>query len=122
MRKIYLFLALLFVSYTSFADDERVCVIGESTNICSSSNLGYINPCGTYGFIVDYTIPSEYVIVAKYEWFVNGISVKTTTAPSDPIFSWGVNLSSATVYCVVTYKKLMVSFHLLILLPILLHL
>ncbi len=58
-----------------------------------------------FTFIVNKTIPTGYAIVAKYEWFVNGVSVKTSTDPSDNGLNWVVVSKPTNVYCKVTYKK-----------------
>ncbi|MBI1781426.1 MAG: hypothetical protein HYR66_08655 [Sphingobacteriales bacterium] len=79
---------------------------GSSGLACTASSLGFVTPCSTLGFIVNYQIPAGFVIVAKYEWFVNGVSVKTTTTVSDPVLSWIVKAANTNVMCKVTYKKL----------------
>ncbi|HEU5167025.1 MAG TPA: T9SS type A sorting domain-containing protein [Chitinophagaceae bacterium] len=56
-------------------------------------------------FIVNYGIPQGFAIVEKYEWFVNGVSVKTTTDPSDFGLNWQMLSNPTSVYCKVTYKK-----------------
>ncbi|MGK2863778.1 MAG: T9SS type A sorting domain-containing protein [Chitinophagaceae bacterium] len=108
MKKIYLVFVLFLISYVSFADNESICVLSNSTpsgEICSPTNLGPINPCGTLFFKVKGDLPASYAMVAKYEWFVNGVSVRTTTDPSDPILQWVIISRPTNVYCKVTYKK-----------------
>ena len=56
-------------------------------------------------FKVKGDLPSGYAIVGKFEWFVNGVSVKSTTNPSDPILNWPIASKLTAVYCKVTYKK-----------------
>lgn len=108
MKKTYLTLCFLICTIFCFADDENICVItntGSSGQACSASSLGFVNPCSTLGFVVNYQIPADFLIVAKYEWFVNGVSVKTTTTPSDPVLSWQIKAATTNVLCKVTYKK-----------------
>ena len=108
MRKSYLTLFLVLCTFFSFADNEQVCVItnqGSSGEACSASSLGYVDPCSSRTFKVNYTIPAGYVIVAQYEWFVNNVSVKTTTDPTDFGLPWQFTSATTTVYCKVTYKK-----------------
>lgn len=89
-----------------FADNESVCVYTISTPICSPQTLGPVNPCVTLPFIVNTSLPTGYTIVAKYEWFVNGVSVKISTDPNDFGLNWLIVSSQTTnVYCKVTYKK-----------------
>ena len=67
---------------------SKLCVItnsGSSGEACNASTLGFVDPCQTLAFKVKGDIPPGYIAVAKYEWFVNGVSVKVTTNPSDPI-------------------------------------
>lgn len=108
MKKSYLTLCFLLFTFYSFADNENVCVVtntGSSPQACSASALGFVDPCSTLPFVVNYQIPAGFVIVAKYEWFVNGVSVKTTTTPSDPVLNWQIKNKPTTVLCKVTYKK-----------------
>lgn len=44
-------------------------------------------------------------MVAKFEWFVNGVSVKSTNNITDPILQWPVKDLTTNVYCMVTYAK-----------------
>jgi hypothetical protein len=91
--------------YAAFADSEKVCVNPGSGLICSPTTLGSIDPCSDQPFVVDFVIPQLYTSVAKFEWYVNGVLVKTTTNPSDPTLIWNVKAKTTTVYCDVTYKK-----------------
>lgn len=106
MKHLFFTLNLLLGSLYSFADNERVCVLSNSTSICSKSSLGYVNPCATLNFIVNFQIPSGYIIVDKYEWYVNNVLVKiNTTNPSDIGLIWQIKSPNTTVYCKVYYKK-----------------
>lgn len=72
----------------------------------SASELGPGAPCTTIPFFVHVQIPPDYVIVSKYEWFVNGVSVYiNTTDPGDAIFPYTVISKPTSVYCKVTYQK-----------------
>ena len=91
MKTLLLFATSLFATFYCLANgSEKVCVVtnsGSSGQVCSATELGAVNPCSALAFIVNnLTPPSGYVSVGKFEWFVNGISVKTTTDPSDPDF------------------------------------
>jgi hypothetical protein len=109
MKKFYVLIAVFFNSYASFASRETVCVVtnsGSTDQACTASGLGFIDPCITVPFIVNITnVPSGYAIVGKFEWFVNGIPVKSTTNPGDPILNWPIASKLTSVYCKVTYKK-----------------
>ena len=108
MKKVYLTLCFLLFTIYSFADQEEVCVVtntGSSGQACTANSLGFVNPCSQLSFIVKYRIPEGFAIVAKYEWFVNSVSVKTTTTPSDWGLVWDIKSKTTTVYCKVTYKK-----------------
>lgn len=92
---------LIFASGT-----EQVCVNTGTGTACSPTQLGYVNPCNTVPFVVqNLTPPSGYVIVSKFEWFVNGVLVKTTTNPTDPVLQWIIVQKITNVYCKVTYQK-----------------
>jgi hypothetical protein len=107
MKKIYLVFVFFIIGFTSFADNEQVCVITSPTNeACSASTLGFVSPCQTLTFKVKGDIPPGFILAAKYEWFVNGISMKTTTNPDDPLFDWTIISKPLNVYCEITYKKL----------------
>ncbi len=105
-------MAITFFVSAQQSPQPSACVLttssfGGDVIICSPTNLGSVNPCGTYTFIVTQylPVPTGYAIVGKYEWFVNGVSVKTSTDPSDPILNWPIASNSTSVYCKVTYKK-----------------
>lgn len=108
MKNIYLSFAFFLIAHTSFASGEEVWVVtntGSDAYAKSATELGPVDPCITIPFYVDVHIPSGYVIVGKYEWFVNGVSVKITTTPNDPILQWQVKSNPTNVYCKVTYKN-----------------
>ncbi|MGV3530551.1 MAG: T9SS type A sorting domain-containing protein [Flavisolibacter sp.] len=108
MKKIYSAICFILFAVSSYADQEKVCVItntGTSGRACSASELGFVDPCANLSFAVDYLLPTGFVVVAKYEWFVNGVSVKSTTDPTDPILVWQIQSKTTTVYCKVTYEK-----------------
>lgn len=48
--------------------------------------------------------PQGFAIAAKFEWFVNDVSVKTTTEATDPVLVWPIQSRKTIVYCKVTYK------------------
>ncbi len=104
MKKFLLtFSILLSASYAFAAGTERVCFATASGPDCSLS--GAVSPCASVSFVVDQLIPpAGYVLVGKFEWFVNGVSVKTTTDPSDPILQWTIVSNPTNVYCKVSYK------------------
>ena len=110
MKQNLLIFLLLFLSYSAFADAEQVCVVtntGSSGEACNATDLKPVNPCAALLFKVNYTVPPNYVIVSKYEWFVNGVSVYTnTSAPGDPTFPYTIISKPTSVFCKVTYKKL----------------
>ena len=105
MKKLYSFFALLLVSYVSFADNEQVCVNTGSSIPCTASELGYVSPCATLGFLIRSDVPLGFARLEKYEWFVNGVLVKTSTTTSDPILPWDIKNKTTNVYCQVTYIK-----------------
>lgn len=107
MRRLLFALTFCLSSYIVFAaGEEKVCVGTAGSPICDREDLGHVNPCSTTPFIVQNVAPpSGFVMVAKYEWFVNGISVKTTTDPNDYGLNWQIKSSQTEVYCQVTYKK-----------------
>lgn len=111
MKKILFSVLFSLLGYFVYADgSEQVCVLtntGSTGDACSASQLGFVDPCTSLTFIVKYlTPPTGFVIVAKYEWFVNGISVKiNTTTPSDFGLDWVIKSKTTTVLCKVTYKK-----------------
>jgi hypothetical protein len=90
MKKLYLILAFLMVSLISFATGETVVV---DTNVgggiaSNPTQLGPVNPCPQLLFQVITNLPPDYVIVSKYEWFVNGVSTYVnTTDPGNSTFS-----------------------------------
>lgn len=87
---------------------SKLCVItnsGSSGEACNASTLGFVDPCQTLAFKVKGDIPPGYIAVAKYEWFVNGVSVKVTTNPSDPILLFSITSYPISVYCKVTYQN-----------------
>lgn len=105
MKKILLTVYLFISFINAFADGENVCVVNNTGNTgqeCTASSLGYVTPCSMISFVVNYNIPQGYAIVAQYEWFLNGVSVKVTNIASDPIFQWVVTSKNVTVYCKVT--------------------
>lgn len=106
--KIFL-LSLVFLGVNTFcyADDESVCVLSTTASqgyVCTSSNLGLVDPCATLTFIVNKVIPLGYTFV-KYEWFVNGVSLKTSTEASDYGFVRIIVAKPFAVFCEVTYRK-----------------
>jgi len=106
MKKISLFFTFLLISLISFALNEEVWVVtnsGSNAYAKSPQDLGWVNPCDQFEFYVDVHIPLGYVNVSKYEWFVNGLSVKTTTDGSDPILVYKVTSNIMNVFCKVTY-------------------
>lgn len=108
MKNFYLSFAFLLTSYASFADDEKICVLtntGSSGEAFTAAALGSVVPCNTLNFKVTSIIPVGYVSLDKYEWFVNGVSVKISTVSSDPVLPWVVVDVTTNVYCQVTYKK-----------------
>lgn len=110
MKKSYLTVCFLLSAIYSFALNETVCVItntGSSGQACTASSLGFVDPCSTLGFVVNYNIPTSdgFVVVAKFEWFVNGVLVKTTTNATDPVLLWQIKASNTNVQCKVTYRR-----------------
>ena len=107
MKKGLLASIFLILINFAFSQQPKVCVIGPGGNICSSSNLDPVNPCSLIPFILDdyLPVPSGYAIVGKFEWFVNGVSVKSTTDPTDYGLNWVVVSKPLDVLCKVTYKK-----------------
>ncbi len=110
MKKILFSIVFCLTVYFVYADgSERVCVLtntGFTGDACTASELGPVDPCTSITFIVNNrTPPAGFIIVAKYEWFVNGVSVKTTTDPTDFGIHWQIISNTTNVYCKVTYKK-----------------
>lgn len=110
MKKTLFYAFFCLSSYFAYADgSESICVItntGNNGEWCTPSQLGFVNPCNALAFVVrNLTPPSGFVIVAKFEWFVNDVLVKTTTDPTDPVLAWQIVLNPTHVYCKVTYKK-----------------
>jgi len=109
MKKALFYASFCLLSFFASADgSETVCVTtntGNNGQWCTPSQLGPVNPCSSLGFTVtNLTPPSGFVMVGKFEWFVNGISVKTTTDPTDPVLNWQIVSNLTNVYCNVTYK------------------
>jgi hypothetical protein len=108
LKKNFLILILLLCKIYCFADGENICVVtntGSSGQACTPNTLGMVNPCTNLLFKVNYQVPLGFIVVAQYEWFVNGVSVKTTTSPSDQFLEWQIKTEITTVFCKVTYKK-----------------
>jgi hypothetical protein len=110
MKIFLLSFTFLVSAFVASAQQPNVCVLtnlGSSGTACTALELGPVGPCSSIPFIVkDYLpVPSGYAIVGKFEWFVNGVSVKTTTDPSDYGLNWVVVSNPTNVYCKVTYKK-----------------
>lgn len=86
MKKIFFLLQLLAISYLT--SSQTICVLdtrSSSGYYCTPSSVGQLGPCALLNFILrDYLpAPAGYSSVAKFEWFVNGVSVKSTTDPGD---------------------------------------
>ena len=108
MKKINLLLCFLIISYGSFADSEisgAQLYGGFQSFTTDPSVLKPINPCGTYLFLVQYFLPTNYISVSKFQWYVNNVLVKTTTDGTDPLLNWSIKASTTTMYCVVTYVQ-----------------
>ena len=106
MKQLCLLFIFSLISYVSFADGENVVVATNTGDGIAETpgELGPVNPCADLYFQVNPNFPPDYVIVEKFEWFVN-VLVKTSTDPNDPVLKWHVSVASANVYCKVTYKK-----------------
>lgn len=110
MKKPFLLILFSLLQVLLYAaGTEKVCVLtntGSTGDACSPSELGFVEPCETLTFLVQNRIPPDgFVIVAKYEWFLNGTLVKTTINPTDFGLEWKIKTKTTTVYCKVTYKK-----------------
>lgn len=110
MKQFLLSLFSLTTAYFSLGQ-SKVCVLttnnlGNTVTVCSPTSLGSVSPCASLSFIVtDYLpAPNGYVNAAKFEWFVNGVSVKITTDPSDPVLIWTIKESNTSVYCKVSFR------------------
>lgn len=106
MKKLLLSVSLCLLANFILADgSEKVCVLTDQ-QICYATELGPINPCTTLTFVVNnLTPPTGFAVVGKFEWFVNDVSVKTTTSATDNILDWSLKTRPTNVYCKVTYKK-----------------
>jgi hypothetical protein len=88
MKKILLVSYFVIASLISHAIGEKVVVV---TNLGSDgiaetpSELNPVAPCSSLLFKVNTFIPDGYVFVGKFDWFINGTSVKTTTDATDPL-------------------------------------
>jgi hypothetical protein len=100
-------LCFIFCCFFSFAAGETVVVVTNTGDGFAEtpSELKPVNPCASLSFKVNINVPPDYIIVGKFEWFVNDILVKTTTDATDPILQWTIISKSTSVYCKVTYKK-----------------
>ncbi len=67
---------------------------------------GYINPCSQLTFKVNTNPVAPFVYASKYEWFANGVLVKSTTVTSDPLLTLSIQMKTTQVYCKVTYQTL----------------
>jgi hypothetical protein len=111
MKKLLLSLSLFVSSFIATAQ-VSTCVFttssfGSDQIICNATNLGSVNPCQGLTFIVNnyLPVPSGFATTKKFEWFVNGVLVKTTIDPSDPYLNWIIVSNTTNVYCNVTYQK-----------------
>lgn len=61
MKKIYSVIVLLSISYLSFADFEKVCVLtntGSTGEACNPKALGAVTPCATLNFKITSNPPA----------------------------------------------------------------
>ena len=109
-RLIFTILITLSVQILYADGSEEICVLTNATSTgeaCSANQLGLVNPCATLIFRVkNLAVPNGFVAVAKFEWFVNTVSVKVnSTNPLDNGLEWQIKSPNTTVYCNVYYKK-----------------
>lgn len=108
MKTLSSILFFLFFSVFTFSQTPSVCV-NTGTNSqgyeCLPSNVGEITPCATIPFIATGISlpPSGFNYAGKYEWFVNGNIVKSTTTPSDYGLNWQLSSYPASVVVKVYY-------------------
>jgi hypothetical protein len=85
MKSIMLLLFAAFFYTSSFANDEDLSVLRDDGT--GSLYWEYDNfnggRCQPYNFRVQYTIPSGYASVKQFDWYVNGVFIKTTTQTSN---------------------------------------
>lgn len=108
MKHFYSTVILLLCLLSGFSQTPTVCVVtnqGSTGLVCPPNGLDPQPPCAPINFTVNYTLPPEYVVVAKYEWYINNTLVKTTQNPGDPVLEWFVKSNITDAYCKVTYKK-----------------
>ena len=105
MKQIYFSLCFLMFTYASFATGEQVWVVinsGSNAYAKNPTDLGPVNPCSIQLFYVDVHLPDGYAIAAKFQWYVNGLLVKTSTNPTDPALPLTIISHTTNVYCIIT--------------------
>lgn len=108
MKRFLISSFLCLISVLSLAANETVVVLTNTGDGIAETptELKPVNPCSQLLFKVNINIPVGYVIVSKYEWFVNGISTYVnTTDPGNQSFLYTVISNPTNVYCKVTYQK-----------------
>ena len=103
MRRLVFFISLIVLGNFCFAY-ERVGVMTSSGPKWTPSELDYISPCQEVHFLVDYNIPPIYVSGERYDWFVNGLLVKSTTDLNDKAYITGITNPNTEVFCNVYYR------------------
>lgn len=107
-KYIFLLVMLLSCCTITFSQPTTVCAATVNGQICSSSNLGDLTPCSKANFIVNYTVPSGYVFASKYEWYANGVLVRTvnaSTSNDNVMNDYIINHGTTDIYCDVTFRK-----------------
>jgi hypothetical protein len=108
---------LLMTVFTTFANNEKISVIlpngpGGDYVEDNPTNVPFQNPCQHMTFKVESIIPSGYANVKRYDWYVNGAFLKSTTnvqfdINNNPWTTTDVVASTATttVVCKIFYVK-----------------
>jgi hypothetical protein len=113
MKKFTLFFMFFSFLATTYASNEKLYVLRSGSFWEENPvNIDPSNPCTEFAFKVTYTIPSPYTAVQQFDWYVNGVFVKTTTTVSLDAnnvayggTSMRVTAPTTKVVCKVIYKN-----------------
>jgi hypothetical protein len=105
MKRILLVLFLKTIFLTAaFADGEQVAVDLSSGPTTDPDQLGRINPCTSRQYEILYSIPTGYTAVKEFDWYANGVLVKTTIG-NNPFADIVATANSFTIVCKATYTN-----------------
>ena len=104
-RKLLVFLVLFhfLLSGRAWANSETVLAATSDFQTTDPSRLGWVTPCSSIRFIVEFTVPVGYTTVKQFDWYANNVLVKSTTNASDIGAIVVVTARAYSLYCKVTY-------------------